>query len=277
MTRRWLFFGFLGLAFYLAFLIATAPAAWVSWAMVRASRGIVSIDRPAGTVWRGRGDLVIHVVSSPPQSLGTARWVINPLWLIAGQLRAHAAVHGAGTEARADLGLGYRRIVLSDVAARFPAQLVGVFYSPAALAGPAGQVHVDAKRFTLGSRTVSGSAVVQWQQAASSLSSVRPLGDYRLYLDGHGRSAALRLQTLSGSLALNGSGSWDPASGRVQFSGMAKPVDHAADLEPLLRLFGPDRGNGMRTLNLQWSGMPLAMVTIGPETAMAVCFRAVRI
>ncbi|MHB8256097.1 MAG: type II secretion system protein N [Acidiferrobacterales bacterium] len=250
MTRRWLFFGFLGLAFYLAFLIATAPAAWVSWAMVRASRGIVSIDRPAGTVWRGRGDLVIHVVSSPPQSLGTARWVINPLWLIAGQLRAHAAVHGAGTEARADLGLGYRRIVLSDVAASFPAQLVGVLYSPAALAGPAGQVHVGAKRFTFGSRTVNGSAVVQWQQAASSLSSVRPLGDYRLYLQGHGRSAVLRLETRDGPLVLSGEGTWQPGTGQMRFSGLARPAAHPAELEPLLRLMGQSSSGGQRNFTL---------------------------
>ena len=269
MTRRWLYFGFLGLAFYLVFLIATAPAAWVSWATVRASRGIVSIDRPAGTVWRGRGDLVIHIVSSPPQSLGTAHWAINPLWLVAGQLRAHAAVHGPGTEVRADLGLGYRRVVLSDVAASFPAQIVGVLYSPAALAGPAGQVHVSAKRFTLGSRTVSGSAMVQWRQAASSLSSVRPLGDYRLYLDGHGGSAALRLQTVSGSLTLNGSGSWDPGSGRVQFSGMAKPTDHASELEPLLRLVGPNRGNGMRTLNLQLNAISLVKDSARSEVTRA--------
>ncbi len=250
MTRRWLFFGFLGLAFYLAFLIATAPAAWVSWAMVRASRGIVSIDRPAGTIWRGRGDLVIHIVSSPPQSLGTARWVINPLWLIAGQLRTHAAVHGPGTEVRADLGLGYRRIVLSDVAASFPAQLVGVLYSPAALAGPAGQVHVSAKRFTLGSRTVSGSAVVQWQQAASSLSSVRPLGDYRLYLEGHGQTAGLRLETRSGALALSGNGTWQPGTGQIRLSGLAKAVAHPVELQPLLRLFGPDSGGGQRNFTL---------------------------
>ncbi len=250
MTRRWLFFGFLGLAFYLAFLIATAPAVWVSWAMVRASRGIVSIDRPAGTIWRGRGELVIHIVSSPPQRLGAARWVINPLWLIAGQLRTHAAVHGPGTEVRADLGLGYRRIILSDVAASFPAQLVGVLYSPAALAGPAGQVHVSAKRFTLGSRTVSGSAVVQWQQAASSLSSVRPLGDYRLYLDGHGSSAALRLQTIGGSLMVNGQGIWQLVSGQIRFSGMARPAADAAALEPILRMFGPDRGGGRRDFDI---------------------------
>ncbi len=269
MTRRWLLYGFLGLAFYLVFLIATAPAAWLSWALVRASHGTLSIDRPSGTVWRGQGDLVVHTASLPPQSLGAARWAFHPLWLFAGQIRAHTSVHGPGTEVQADLGLGYRRITLNNAAARFPAQLISAFYSPAALFSPAGRIHVNAKRLILYSRNVSGGAVVQWRKAASSLSSVRPLGNYRLYLDGHGRSAALRLQTLSGSLALNGSGSWDPGSGRVQFSGMARPTDHAAELEPLLRLLGPDRGNGMRILNLQVNGISLAVDSARSEVAGA--------
>ncbi len=250
MTRRWLLYGFLGLAFYLVFLVATAPAAWVSWVLVRASRGVVSLYRPAGTVWRGRGDLVIHVAFTPPQSLGAARWSINPLWLFTGQIHTHAAVHGPGTEAQADFGVGYRRIVLSDVVASFPAQLVGVFYSPAALASPAGQVHIGAKRLALNSGTLSGDAVVQWQQAASSLSSVRPLGDYRLYLDGHGQSAVLRLQTLGGSLAMSGQGSWQPATGQLRFSGLVRPTANAAALEPLLRLFGADQGGGRRNLEI---------------------------
>ncbi|MHB8347814.1 MAG: type II secretion system protein N [Acidiferrobacterales bacterium] len=269
MTRRWLFYGFLGLAFYLVFLLATAPAAWMSWALVRASRGTLSIDRPAGTVWRGRGDLVVHIASSPPQSLGAARWVLHPLWLFAGQVRAHAAVRGPGTEVQADLGLGYHRIILSNAAASFPAQLISALYSPAALLSPAGRIQFNAKQFMVDSKNVSGGAVVQWHQAASSLSSIRPLGDYRLSLDGHGRNAVLRLQTLSGNLALNGSGSWDPGSGRVQFNGMAKPTDHAAALEPLLRLFGPDRGNGMRTLDLQWNAIPLSMGSARSEVTRA--------
>ncbi len=250
MTRRWLLYGFLGLAFYLVFLVATAPAAWVSWVLVRASRGVVSLYRPAGTVWRGRGDLVIHVAFTPPQSLGAARWSINPLWLFAGQIHAHAAVHGPGTEVHADLGLGYRRIVLSDVVASFPAQLVGVFYSPAALASPAGQVRVGTKRLILDRGAVSGNAVVEWQQAGSSLSSVRPLGNYRLYLEGHGPTAGLRLETRDGALTLSGNGTWQLGTGQIRLSGLARPAAHPVELQPLLRLLGPDRGGGQRNFTL---------------------------
>ncbi|MHB8348508.1 MAG: type II secretion system protein N, partial [Acidiferrobacterales bacterium] len=130
------------------------------------------------------------------------------------------------------------------------AQLISALYSPAALFSPAGRIQFNAKQFMVDSKNVSGGAVIQWHQAVSSLSSVRPLGDYRLSFDGHGQSAALRLETLSGDLAVSGQGAWQLNSGQVQFSGFAKAAAHSAELEPLLRLFGPDSGGGQRKLTL---------------------------
>ncbi|MDA8363525.1 MAG: type II secretion system protein N [Gammaproteobacteria bacterium] len=250
MTRRWLWYALSGLALYLVFVVATAPAAWVSWALARASGGTLNIDRPGGTVWHGRGALVIRNASTLPRSLGTVHWALNPLWLFAGRLHVHAVMRGPGTDIRADVALGYHRVALSAVDASFPAQFLSTLYSPAALFGPAGQLHIDAKRFALDGGAASGSAVVQWRQAASSLSSVRPFGNYRLSLDGQGRVAALKLQTLGGSLMLTGQGSWQPANGQIRFSGLVSPAANGPALEPLLRLFGPDHGGGRRSFDI---------------------------
>ncbi len=271
MRRRGLMFGLLGLALYLVFLVAMAPAAWVSWAVVRASHGVVNIDRPAGTLWQGHGHLVIHLASSAPQSLGLVSWEIRPLWIFAGQLRARTGLQGPGTDVRADLGVGYRRYFLADVAATFPAQILGSLYSPAALLGPAGAFHIAARRLDLAGSNLTGNATVEWRQAASSLSSVRPLGDYRLYLQGHGRNVALRVQTLDGSLGINGSGTWEPASGQIRFGGTAKPAANQAALEPVLRMFGPDRGNGMRMIDWQWNTGPMALHHVSARMYSAFC------
>ncbi len=269
--RRWLWYVFLGLALYLMFLVATAPAGWVSWALARTSRGEVNIARPSGTVWRGRGILAVRVASALPRSVGSVRWEFNPLWLFLGRLRVHTAIDGSGANLQADIDLGYHRIALSDLNASFPAQLLSSFYSPAGLFGPAGQFHVDSKRFAVRNGTLSGRVAIEWQRAASSLSSVRPLGDYRLYLEGHGRSVALRLQTLSGSLGISGTGQWEPATGTGNFNGMARPNANSAALEPVLRMFGPTRGNGMRTFDWQWNTGPLAMdYTLFPPMEFAV-------
>ena len=54
---------------------------------------------------------------------------------------------------------------------------------------------------------VAGSAQLDAQQISSRLSTLRPMGRYRLRLDG-GSPAVLRLSTLEGSLQLNGTGQW---------------------------------------------------------------------
>ncbi len=250
MKRHWLYYGSLEIGLYLIFLIVTAPTAWIAWTLVRFSHGVVSLNESQGTVWRGQGDIVIHDASSPPRRLGTARWSINPLWLFAGQVQMHTALSGPGTDVDAILRFGYRRLVLSDVSASFPAQLLAEFYGPAGLINPSGQVRVSAKEFTLKRGDARGNAIIQWQGASSSLSSVQPLGDYRLSLDGHGNSAILQLETVSGALSVSGQGQWQVTSGQFQFNGAAKPVAQAAELEPMLRLFGPDTGNGKRLFSV---------------------------
>jgi len=248
MKRRWLLYGLLGIGFYSVFLVITAPAVWMAWTLVRFSHGIVSLNQAEGSVWRGRGDLVIHNASSPPQRLGAVRWSLNPLSLLAGQVRSHVVLSGPGTEVDGVVHLGYRHFAFSDFKASFPAQLVAAFYGPAALLSPSGQVRVSTKEFALGRAGARGNAIVQWQGAGSSLSSVQPLGDYRLSMEGSGNTTALQLETVSGDLALSGQGQLHTESGQLRFNGVAKPVAHAAELEPLLRLVGPDHGGGQRYL-----------------------------
>ncbi|MHB8455424.1 MAG: type II secretion system protein N [Acidiferrobacterales bacterium] len=252
MKRHWLSYGLLGIGLYLVFLIVTAPAAWIAWNLVRISHGVVSLNEPQGTLWRGKGDIVIHNASSPPRRLGAARWSINPLWLFAGQVEAHVALSDPGINVDGALRLGYGRLVLSDVSASFPAQLAAAFYGPATLLSPAGQVHINAKEFTLKRGDARGNAIVQWQGASSSLSSVQPLGNYRLSMDGRGETVAIKLETVNGSLSVSGQGQWQTTSGQIQFNGVAKPVAQPAELEPMLKLLGPDRGNGQRILSVNY-------------------------
>lgn len=248
MKRQWLRYSALGIVLYLVFLIVTAPAVWMAWVAVRFSRGVVSLNQPEGTLWHGRGDLVIHDASSPPKRLGRIRWTVNPLWFIAGRIQMHTTVNGPGTDVDGDLRLGYRQITLAGLSASFPAQLITVFYSPATLFNPSGRVHVSAKQFTLDRSSARGNTIIQWESAATSLSSVRPLGNYRLSLDGRGKTATLQLETLNGDLALSGQGQWQVTSGQFQFNGVAKPLAHATELGPLLQLFGPDTGGGQRRI-----------------------------
>jgi general secretion pathway protein N len=82
------------------------------------------------------------------------------------------------------------------------------------------------------------------QRVASRLSTLRPMGSYRITLQG-GTQASLRLETLEGSLQLSGTGEW--VGQRLRFRGEATAVPGSeAALANLLNIIG--RRNGDRSI-----------------------------
>jgi general secretion pathway protein N len=75
---------------------------------------------------------------------------------------------------------------------------------------------------------------------------VRPLGAYRIEVIGSGAQAQVRMNTLSGPLRLEGSGSWDARSGlRFTAEALAEGPERVR-LQSLLGLLG--RRDGERTI-----------------------------
>lgn len=97
---------------------------------------------------------------------------------------------------------------------------------------------------------VDGTAALEWLNAGSGLSSVQPLGDYRLDITGAEKNANLKLTTLRGDLEFTGQGQWQPQTGQVQINGSALPRARPGELESLLKMIGADQGGGKRTLNI---------------------------
>src|SRR5690606_20254571 len=113
---------------------------------------------------------------------------------------------------------------------------------------PGGEVLLEwpELRLTPGRIESAGSEAVriQWRNASSSLSRVRPLGDYTLSIDlATDGGPGLALQTGQGPLRLEGTGAVQKG-GRVQFDGRAwpdplAPRDTREALQPLLSATGP--------------------------------------
>jgi general secretion pathway protein N len=245
MKKTWVGYALLGAVFYLVFLLATVPAAWLAWGLARATQGAVSLSAPVGSAWSGSGGLVLHRAPEPPRQLGRVRWGVNPLWLVTGRLGIGATLDIAGGgEARARLRVGPGSVVVPELTASFAAQALPGLYSPAALLDPKGRVELRAEDLALGSSSVAGRAEINWQAAATGLSSVQPLGDYRVTLEGQGAAATVKLETLSGELQLSGTGQWQAGTGQLNFTGTAAARSRAEELGTLLRLMGPDQGGG---------------------------------
>ena len=78
------------------------------------------------------------------------------------------------------------------------------------------------------------------QQMSSRLSTLKPMGSYRLALQG-GVAPGFTLQTLEGALQLSGSGQW--VGGRLRFEGVATAAPDRLDaLANLLNILGQRDG-----------------------------------
>ena len=256
MKKRWLLYVIFGLVFYLLFLIIEMPAFWFAWGLNRFTSGAVRLDPITGSLWHGNGRLVIYYPQTVPHDLGTAEWRINPLWLFAGRIQMHWQTESADARLRTTLRFGKNWTQLLETEVAFPAQAIGTFYSPASLISPKGQVLVHTDKLTIDSNGIEGGAEISWQNAGSILSTVQPLGDYRLEVTGSGKTAALKLSTARGDLELTGQGQWQISTGQIQFTGSAAPREHASELEPLLKLLGSGQGNGKRPLTVNTRLLP---------------------
>jgi len=140
------------------------------------------------------------------------------------------------------------RVAVADGRSRWPAGiLVG-------LGTPWNTLQIDGElllateglsvEWVAGRLAIAGRAELTAQRMSSRLSTLRPMGSYRITLSG-GETPALQLQTLEGSLQLTGSGRW--VGSRLHFSGIASAApDRETALSNLLNIIG--RRNGARSI-----------------------------
>ncbi len=256
MKKRGLLYAIFGLVFYLLFLIVELPASWFAWGLNHLTHGSIQLDPITGSLWQGTGRLVFYYPPTVPHDLGNNEWHVNPLWLFAGHVQMTWLSNAPDSRLDTTIRLSSGIVELLDTEATFTAQSVEAVYPAASLISPQGQVQLHINKLTLKQDGVTGDGVIQWLDAGSTISTVRPLGDYRLDIIGAGKTANLKLSTLRGALELTGQGQWQIGTGQIQFTGNATAHEHATELESLLTLFGADQGNGQRRFTLN-SRIPL--------------------
>ncbi len=125
--------------------------------------------------------------------------------------------------------------------------LVG-FGAPFNTLKPEGTLDLSTRSFSVqlnGQKVaLAGLATLDATDISSSLSTLRPMGSYRVTLEG-GTTTSLLLTTRDGSLLLNGSGYWTGTAMRFNGEASAAPGRENA-LSNLLNIIG--RRNGARSL-----------------------------
>lgn len=233
----------LGVGAYLVFLAVNLPAAWIGFALERASAGALALGDPEGTAWKGRGVLAQRSGAAYARVAGI-EWRCNPLSVFTGRLNVALSGAERETQLRASVSFGTTAVRFQNVEASVPAALLERASSTVALAKPDGSLRVKAESVEIGKDWVRGAASAEWIDAGLSGMQAPRLGDYRLQITATGDRAELKLATLRGDLRLSGEGEWRASRPRVvQLRGTAEAAAERKDLEPLLRLMGA-RGMG---------------------------------
>jgi len=144
----------------------------------------------------------------------------------------------------ASIGWQGLRIDIANHQSQWPAHWLVGLGSPWNTVQPEGAMQLRTENLkwlsNAGAPKIQGLAELTLSQMATPLSTLRPLGTYRLRLQG-GDTMAVTLATLEGGLQLSGNGQW--ANGRLQFKGEARaqPAFEAA-LSNLLNILGQRQG-----------------------------------
>ena len=264
-STRWAWMG-AGLGLALAF-ITQAPAHWLTQAIEQASGERVLLPDAQGTVWNGSAQWVLNEgplnmaasanMARPANttSLPTrVTWQLGPSIDLANlRLALSAKIASAcctPQPVRVDVSPLWRglRVQVSDHTSNWPASWLVGLGAPWNTIQPEGQMQLHTTQLQWTHQAgqeqndgqLQGKAELQMQQLSTRLSTLRPLGTYRVRVQG-GDTMAITLDTLEGSLQLTGSGQL--LNGRVRFNGEASAApDAEAALSNLLNILGQRQG-----------------------------------
>ena len=229
-------------------LLLFAPAQWLAAGLQQASGGQLQLREARGTVWDGSAQLVLTggAGSQDASALpGRSHWQLRPQ--LQG-LRARVQVDCC-TSTPLQLQLtphwGGLRIHLADSQSQWPAALLIGLGTPWNTVQAQGELNLRTQALAFdwnrGRLHSSGQAELQALQMSSRLSTLQPMGSYRLVFSG-GDNPTLVLDTLDGALQLKGQGHW--VGQRLRFTGEASAApERAGALANLLNIIGRRQGD----------------------------------
>lgn len=234
-----------------ASVLLFAPAQWLAAGLERATGGRLLLNEARGTVWNGSAQLVLTggAGSSDAAALPTRLdWRLRPAW---GGLRAElasACCTPRPLALQARLRWGGGALAVADAPSQWPAALLAGLGTPWNTLQVEGDLQLSTQGLSVewveGRLAVAGRAELQALRLSSRLSTLRPMGSYRITLSG-GATPTLQLSTLEGSLQLSGGGQW--VGSRLRFSGEASAApEREAALANLLNIIG--RRSGARSI-----------------------------
>ncbi|HET8746066.1 MAG TPA: type II secretion system protein N [Ramlibacter sp.] len=232
-------------------VILFAPARWLAGAVERLSGEHVLLADARGTVWQGSARVILTGGPGSTDSAalpGRVAWTLHPRFNgVAAALRAECCTPQP-IPVRARWRWGGLAVDVGDASSQWPASVTAGLGTPWNTLQFEGDLRLATQGLSVewveGRPAIAGRAELVALRVTSRLSTLRPMGSYRITVQG-GTPATLRLETLEGSLQLSGTGQW--VGERLHFRGEASAApEREAALSNLLNIIG--RRSGVRSL-----------------------------
>jgi general secretion pathway protein N len=220
-----------------------APARWLASALSNWTHGRLLLVNPRGTVWNGAAAVVFASGAGGAEAVslpGALTWHMRPTW--GGMLATLdlPCCTAKPIELKAIPRAGGMQLEWGDARSRWPATMLTGLGAPWNTLKLEGALDLSTQAFSMQwdgpALRISGHATLDATDVSSSLSTLRPMGSYRITLEG-GNRPTLLLSTREGSLELNGSGSWNGTAFRFNGEASAAPGREDA-LSNLLNIIG---------------------------------------
>lgn len=226
-------------------VLAYLPASWMGVLLEAQTAGRLTLGEAQGTLWGGSAS--VGAAPGPrdpvtPLLPGRFSWRLSPLLLL-GQVRLQLENPAALTQPVSITGR-WSQWQISAAELMLPAERLAGLGAPLNTLGPSGRMRLSWGLLQVvrqGQKVdLQGTLRLDIEDIGSRLSSIKPLGGYRLTMDWRGQSAQLALKTIKGPLLLNGGGALE--NGRLHFSGTAEAAPGQQEkLANLLNLLGQRR------------------------------------
>lgn len=194
-------------------LVVRAPAAWLGDWLQGTTR--VRLVDARGTVWHGSALLGFSNGRETTLVPGRVEWQIERVTPGA----VSATLAHAWLTTPLHLSLRREGVAFAKGSARLPAGVLASAGAPFNTLRPGGTLEASWTDTTLRGAALSGEVQIDWRDAKSALSTVAPIGSYRLRVTGKGDGPALDLVTLAGPLQMQGRGKIEGS--RIRFNGTA--------------------------------------------------------
>lgn len=233
-------------------LLLYFPAHWAAGAIAQASGERIALVNVQGTVWNGSAQVMLRAGAGSRDATALPErllWRLRPGWEAAPAL---VATLSDRTGQRAPLRVvatrdadGRALIGITDLDWRGPAGVLRGLGTPWNTLAFEGDLKLSARHIELRQASrgwqLNGRLLIEADAVSSRISTVRPLGSYRMALEGQAGSTGLALATTQGVLQLQGEGSFVGGQLRFEGSARAEPERRAA-LGNVLNLIGNRSG-----------------------------------